>query len=472
MSDRAEDDLIALVSREQRAFRRILFAGFGILMLLVAMSAALGVYYYTVSTQLTDTSRTLTATSARLERDAFDARIEADRQTNRVANLERAIRRTYNEFRALAPGALSSAPTATLAAVNSYLRRGGSLSEERIIEAAALSAAPASLETQALITGSTALLAWERNGEQISVGATGLPDVLAKALADFETAKTDPALAPLANAGAAWVLYIYASSTASNYTAADCEAVFQAIAASEVASDPGPQPLYWQAQCERKLGRTRDALRDYVLALRQHGELASSSDEAALTVAMNAFHGVGTLLVALSDAPDAELRAELDLASSLCGEAEKGDQGSKRMLLARSCLSQAIRLRGRLHQTPNQISGTRENVSFSYLRDGDFERALGNAAKVEGTGLFAWNELVRALSASHVKSDEAINAEREARRNVRFFEVGRFNPCELNVLLGPDLMAEARLIVEGEHVGETLACNADKAVIPPVAAKS
>jgi hypothetical protein len=31
MSDRAEDDLIALVAQEQRGFRRVLFAGFGIL---------------------------------------------------------------------------------------------------------------------------------------------------------------------------------------------------------------------------------------------------------------------------------------------------------------------------------------------------------------------------------------------------------------------------------------------------------
>ncbi len=459
MPDTAEDDLIALVSREQRGFRRILFAGFGILFLLVAMSAALGVYYYAVSQQLTATSAALTETSSRLEREAFDARIEADRQTNRVANLERAVRRTYDEFRSVSPGLSKRAkPAAALDAVSNYLRRGRSLSEERVIEAAAAGSSGRSPETRALLTGASALLAWERSGEQINAGAGGLPDVLARALADFETAQADASLTALAQTGIAWVRYLYASSNASNYAPADCEAVFRAIDAGAVASDPGPQPLYWRAQCERKQGRTRDALRDYVLALRQSGDISSGSDEAAITLAMNAFHGVGTMLVAMFDVPDQDLRAELDLAAGLCGKAEEADKGSARMLLARSCLAQAIRLRDRLHQTPNQVSGTRENVSFSFLRDGDFAGAYANASKVERTGLFPWNELVRALSAAHVKTDDAADAGREARRNVRFFEIGRFNPCELNVLLGAELMAEARSLVEREHQGQALAC--------------
>lgn len=459
MSGTAEDDLIALVSREQRGFRRVLFAGFGILFLLVAMSAALGVYYYAVSQQLTETSSALTQTSSRLEREAFDARIEADRQTNRVSNLERAVRRTYDEFRAASADAPNATePTAALTAVSNYLRRGRSLSEERIIEAATVRQSELSPAALSLLAGSSALLAWERSGEQISAGAIGLPEMLARARADFDRALTDPALAPLAQTGIAWVQYLYASSNASNYAPADCAAVFQTIEASAAASDPGPLPLYWKAQCERKLGRTRDALRDYVLALRQSGELPSGSDEAAITLAMNAFHGVGTLLIATFDMPDADLRAELDLAASLCGRADEADKGSARMLLARTCLAQAIRLRERLQQTPNQVSGTRENVSFSYLRDGDFAGAFANASKVERTGLFPWNEMVRALSAARVKTDDATDAEREARRNVRFFEMGRFNPCELDVLLGTDLMTEARSLVEREHQGEALAC--------------
>ena len=66
--------------------------------------------------------------------------------------------------------------------------------------------------------------------------------------------------------------------------------------------------------------------------------------------------------------------------------------------------------------------------------------------------------MLRALSAAHLKTDDAVTAEREARRNVRFFEVGRFNTCELNVLLGADLLLEARALIEGEHKGAALAC--------------
>ena len=473
MSDTAEDDLIALVSREQRGFRRVLFAGFGILFLLVAMSAALGVYYYAVSQQLTAASAALAETSSRLERGAFEARIEADRQTNRVSNLERAVRRTYDEFRSVSQGLPGQQGAATaLNAVSDYLRRGRSQSEERVIEAAAAGAAGLSPGQRALFSGASALLAWERGGEQINAGAQGLPDSLARAKADFETALADPSVAALAQTGVAWVEYLYASSNASNYSPADCEAVFRSLEAGAVSSDPGPQPLYWRAQCERKLGRTRDALRDYVLALRQSGELTAASNEATINLAMNAFHGVGTLLVAMFDVPDADLSAELGLASSLCGKPDAADRGSPRMLLARACLAQAIRLRERLQQTPNQVSGTRENVSFSYLRDGDFAGAFANAGKVERTGLFPWNELVRALAAGHVETDAAAEAGREARRNVRFFEIGRFNPCELDVLLGPTLMAEARALVEAEHQGEALACASAPAAKPAAASGS
>ena len=458
MSDKGEEDLIALVSAEQRGFRRILFTGFGILIVLVAMSAALGVYYYSVS-------NSLAATSARLERGAFDTRLAADRQTNQVANLERAVRRTYDEFRAASVSASNKAkPGAAVEAVRAYLSRGEhSLNDDLQIETAALNKAGLSSEAHALVVGASALLAWERSGEQISDQAAGLPAVLEVAKSSFEQAATDDKLAPLARTGLAWVLFIDASSTRSTYAPSDCQAVFQAIEASAAQSQPGPQPLYWRAHCERKLGRTREALRDYALALEQSGKIAATSrDEAALTLAMNAFHGVGTQLIATFEVSDQDLRAELDLASRLCGQPAQDDKGSPRMLLARACLSQAIRLRERLHQTDNQISGTAENVSFTYLRDGDFEGALANAVAVERTGLFPWNELVRALSASQVKTSQALRAEREARRSVSYFAIGRFNPCELQVLLNADLFAKARSLVEQEHRGESLACPASQ----------
>lgn len=454
----AEDDLIALVSQEQRGFRRILFAGFGVLLLLIAMSVALGVYYYLVS-------KNLEATSARLERGAFDSRIAADRQTNQVANLERAVRRTYNEFRAASVGSSAGKDSSkALAAAEAYLRSGGHpLNSEVLIESSAGGRNAKSAEAS-LITGVSALMTWERNGEQIRPGAVGLPPTLTTAKAAFEAAAQDPKLTNAANTGLAWVAFLDASSTRTSYTAASCEAVFSAVEASAAGGEPGPQPLYWRAQCERKLGRTREALRDYALALRQSGEIATASrDEAELTLAMNAYHGVGTQLISTFDTPEADLQSELSLASALCGQSDDGAKGSARMLIARACLREAVRLRERLRQTSNQISGSTENIAFAYLRDGDFEGAFTNATAVERTGLFAWNELLRALSAKHLQTPDARAAEQAARRNIRFFEKAQFNPCELRVLLSAELFAEAKSIIEREHKTETFGCDAPAA---------
>ena len=166
MSDKIEHDLTELISSEQRGFRRILFAGFGILLLVVAMSAALGVYYFSVSNTLRQTSENLT-------RDAFRARIELDRHTNQVANLERASRRTYEEFRDASVSMAGRADrNAALAAATAYLQRGShSLNVELLIEAAVESRAPASAGTLAILAGVRDLLRWERSGEQIETAA-------------------------------------------------------------------------------------------------------------------------------------------------------------------------------------------------------------------------------------------------------------------------------------------------------------
>jgi hypothetical protein len=460
MTGTTEEDLIALISQEQRGFRRILFAGFGALLVLVAMSAGLGVYYYVVAQSLTTTSASLSVASARLEREAFDARIELDRQTNRVSNLENSVRRTYEEVRAATANTVRTSPTAVLSAVIAYLERGDlPLKDDLLVEQAARAGGGGgSAAEKALLTGAAALLVWQRSGEQITKDTDGLPASLARAEAAFEAAAADRRLATPAHTGIAWIRFIVASSTRSTYSASDCDALFSAVEAGALGANPGPQPLYWRAQCERKLGKSREALRDYALALRQNRDAAAGAgNEAALTLAMNAFHGVGTQLIATYDVPEEDLKDEISLALSSCGTSE--GPGSERMRLARSCLDHAINLRKALRQTANQVSGSGENVAFSYLRERDFANAFAHASAVERTGLFPWNELVRALSAAHVDTPAARDAEREARRNVGFFDVGRFNPCELEVLLSNELFAEARRIVEEEHDGGQLACT-------------
>ncbi|MGQ0532162.1 MAG: hypothetical protein ACT4OF_05640 [Caulobacteraceae bacterium] len=170
------------------------------------------------------------------------------------------------------------------------------------------------------------------------------------------------------------------------------------ITLSAAGSEPGPQPLWWQAQCERKLGQTREALRDYARTLQRVAGVATSltQDYAEMTLAMNAFHGVGTTLIALHDTPDgdAHMSAALPIARSACPVAADAT-GSPRMQLAESCLRIAMLLRERLGQTPNQVSGTGENLSFVFLRDENYDAAFAQARRVERTGLFPWNELVR-----------------------------------------------------------------------------
>lgn len=457
MSDQGERDLIALIAREQRGFRFILFAGLATLVVLIAMSAGLGFYYYRVSQQMTNL----------VEREAFDTRRRIAQQDNRVAAQDLRLRRVQEEIRSVIDqrpvGAGQDLSTA-VAAAGGYLQDGRlSVADEHLIEVAASSSngGPAK---QALLRGVTALIVWGRNSEQVPNNATALPQRLEQARADFTTAAGDHALAPLANAGAAWVLYIEASSDISNYRADTCAAMFAKVAASAVNGTPGPQPLWWQAQCERKLGRTAEALRDYARTLERTAGVAASltQDLTEVTLAMNAFHGVGTSLIALHGVSDddANMRAALSVARNSC-PAATGGTGSPRMQIAESCLRIAMSLRERLGQTPNQVSGTSENLSFVYLRDRNFQAAYDNARRVERTGVFPWNELMRALTARHVpNARDAAAAQHEARRNISFFRVRQFNLCELRVLLDDALYNEAVEIIRQEHPNEAVSCEA------------
>jgi tetratricopeptide (TPR) repeat protein len=457
MSDDADKDLIALIAREQRGFRTMLVIGIAVLALLAAMSAALGVYYYRVSEQMT----------RMVERQAFDTRRQIDQQTNRVANQDVRLRRIAEEVRrasrsnaAFTPDRMSDA----LAAARAYLERGQlSLDNEQLIEDAANSASVEGA-SRALLAGVARLIAFDRSGAGVQTGAEALPQSLTEAHDLFDQARADPASAPMASIGLAFVLNNEALR--SGYREGDCEALFQAVAASAGAGGaPAPRPLFWRANCERKLGRTGDALRDYAAMLSQTAPAAQSPEAgvADVDLAMNAFHGVGTTLIALhgTSPDDDNMRAGLNAAQRACPPVE-GASGSQEMQLAIACLRQAIALRRRLGQNANQQSGTGENLGFAYLRDNDFQGAFDHAQNVERTGLFAWNELVRALSAAHVGA-AAADAGREARRNISFFEVRQFNLCEVRVLLNPDLYAEAVRIIQREHRNEPVACDAGSA---------
>jgi tetratricopeptide (TPR) repeat protein len=319
------------------------------------------------------------------------------------------------------------------------------------------------------------MIAWGRSGEQVTREMTRLPDRLTEAEEAFRAALADEALKPLAHTGIAWVIYLNASSPRSSYAPADCAALHNAIEAA--GPDPGPQSHFWEASCNRKLGDRLKALQGYARVLTEaspNGEPVVANlprrDDADLTLEMNALHGVGTQLIATYNASDRIVADALAMASTRCspGSPVRVDPMaatlSDRMVLARKCLERAIDVRRQLGQTQNERSGSQENISFAYLREGDFKGAFDNAQAVTATGYFAWNELVRALSAEKLlegndaKGDVRV-ALGEARRAVRFFRVAEFNPCELPVLLDDALFAAANQIVTEEHEGEGLTCD-------------
>jgi len=457
VSEDDDTELVALVAQEQRGLRTIMIWGFSALFLVVAMSAALGVYYYFVA-------QTIAADSERLQKRAFETRILADDLANRIADQEAALRRSYADMLSIAKGdTVDASEAAVFETARDFLERGvRSLAGEQRLEAA-VAREPGGARG-AFYRGVLNLLEWERSGQAIARGAEALPPVLEAARSAFTAAREDGELRPLAQEGLAWIAFEDASSSRSNYAIEDCESVFAATEAIGPVEGLGPLPLYWRGQCARKLGRVDEALRNYSLAVRASQDAAGGVDaetdtaeeEAVLTLRLNALHGLGTVLIAAANTSAGEaMTPALALAREACNGDGTGP-GSAQTRPMYACLEKAMALRSQLRQTPNQISGTRENLSFVYLIDNDFDGALGNVMAVEGTGLFAWNELVRAFVASEAG---ALAAAEDARRNVALFEADEFNICEIATLMKPAHYDAAFTIFREEHPGFTPDCD-------------
>lgn len=458
MTDAAERELSALIVREQRGFRIMMYFGVFLMIVIGLMSVGMGLYY----------SRTQAEIARAVAKQQFDARRADQRTINAITNQAIDIRRISDELRRMS-GAGAGGPGDALAAARVYLERGQrSLSGERAVEIA-LQGEDAQGPQRALLEGVAHLLAFDRSGGGVQAGDEALPPRLQEALAAFERAKNDPELGPLAQIGRALVLFNEAQRV--SYTQEACDALFQAVVASAGAGGAlAPRPLYWRANCERKLGQTPEALRDYAAMLTQSAAAAADADadHADLDLAMNAFHGVGTTLIALNGAraDDANVQAGLAVAARECPQ-QSQDGGSAQMRLAIACLSQAMALRRRMGQNPSQVAGTGENLGFAYLRDNDFPGALDHANRTAGDTLAAWNELVRALAAERIAAaaegedaDAAREIARQARSNISFFTPPQFDLCEVRRLLSPELYREAVAIVRDEHRNEEIPCEA------------
>lgn len=452
MSGDGDQQLMALIKREQRGFRFILFSGLFMLVVLVGTSAALGFYYYNASRDIANL----------VERQTFDIRRDIDSQRNRVAAQDMRLRRVHAEVRGASMGRLSPAPQqiqTALASARTYLERGRlSFSDEQAIDAIARDPSAEATPARNFLIGVARLAEFERSGDTGLGGQSALPQVLLDAQAGFDAAAADPQFEQAARGGLAFVSFYDAQRAA--YGLTECERLFAAIAASG-AMRSSPLPLYWQAQCERKLGRTAESLLHYSQALEQSAAQSRSpnADFSDLTLAMNAFHGVGTTLIALYDAEDAQVTQAIAIADQRCSAAADLT-GSPRMQLAERCLRDAMRLRRQLGQTPNQVSGSGENLSFVYLRDANFERAFQHANEVEQTGILAWTELVRAFAAENVEpSANARTIGLQAQRRISFFSVNDFALCELQRLLSAEHYQQVVRIIERQHRGETVACE-------------
>jgi len=362
-----EEEADDVIVKGQRSFRRVQFVGIAMLFVVMAMTAALAVYFYLVFGQLRDAAN-------RLELGAFEARRTADRQTNQVAALERGMRRTFDEFRqttasgiAIAEGeAVDPAPARLLVA--QYLRRGVTTLRDELLIASIADHPTTPPADAALFRATLAMIAWGRSGEQITREMAVLPDRLTEAEQLFRAALADETLKPLAQTGIAWVIYLNASSPRSSYAPADCAALHEAIEAA--GPDPGPQAHFWEASCNRKLGDRLKALQGYARVLTDaspNGEAVLASlprrDDADLTLEMNALHGVGTQLISTYNASDQIVADALAMASTRCSPGAPitvdpmAAKLSDRMLLARKCLERAIDVRRQLGQTQNERSG-------------------------------------------------------------------------------------------------------------------
>lgn len=463
--DDADDLLVSLISREQRGLRRTLVLGVFALftMLLMSMGLAYVVWSYSLAVE---------KNMASLETQAFRTRRDVDAQFNRVSDLEAQMRRMYAEIRGtMRTDTMDVKGEAGMIEAQAYLqRRASTISGQRQIELLADAGDPDAPET-ALFRGIQALQRWDQSASTVPAGDKALPDTLRTARSAFGEVSNDPQLGPLARLGIVSVDFILASSPRGGFSREACQPVIDALTELEPQTALGLQPLYWRAQCQRKLGRISEALRDYGRALNMSRDLDAAdprqADRAETTLRMNAYHGLGTVLIAsLGRAGNGSITAAEALARDVC-EPDKFPQHPEQTRLAFACLQEAIRIRrDDLRQTPNQISGSGENIAFIHLRNRDVEAAYLHTEATHRTGLFAWNETLRAMSAERLAAAAQDRAARRAYRSamsdalghVSRFEDGQFHLCELRVLLGAGDYDDVERIVLGQRPNVPAQC--------------
>lgn len=454
MSEQASDLSSSL---DNVRLKRLISLGVILLTSMIIANGAFAVFFFVSAQEISETTNAL-------KKSAFDARRRIDNQNNRLVDQEIRIRQAYQDIRVALDQQAGSADTHVIADAltlsKSFLFEDRRLNPSEIaILQAATNAHDALLDdVQAVfIQGVLHLIEYRLRGDFVRKGDQRLPTDLERALELFETVPLEHALKPPAIAGQAWVLFEDASSERTNYNSQACQKIFSVLEPLDHSRVQYPQPLYWKAQCQRKLGFTRDSFINYVRTLEATVAVTRENypDAGRLELAMNAFHGTGTTLIALAplQVHTESIREALHVGRELCPTSTGENTDIQELGLAIDCLQQAIDLRVALGQSENLQSGTRENISFAYLKSQDYERAFQNSLAVERTGLFAWNETVRAISASkrtikdpieQLKADEV---RAEATNNLKMFSPWELNICELKELLGADLYPDAQRLL-------------------------
>lgn len=189
--------------------------------------------------------------------------------------------------------------------------------------------------------------------------------------------------------------------------------------------------------CLRKAGKTAQAYKAFSEAL----DLAAPGDTPVYPTSSQqlyeAYHGVGTTLIALANAPELAVAADITLPEGPSAE-------------ARRLLELAAQYRGEWGMTNVGLVYSLENLCFIYLQQGDYEGALAHTETMDRTLALAWNLTCRLVAASELAAtaddggmvagysvDDLQDIAQKAVLKLSLFGYGYFDEKELRRLM-PD----------------------------------
>lgn len=445
-----EDALTAMLDRDQRSFRRVLFAGIAMIVVVMLIGGALVAQNFRTAQNLSSLETKLRQVEQNTRLEAHRLRQTADAAA--IADNRRAMenRAAFEDIRNLidasTPGAgARGGATGAQQAAFAYLEGLRlPLVGERAIHGVLSSTAPVDAPMRDLLAAVELMRRYDKAGAGLRAdasGASALTPELEDAAARLDRAAHAPALKQAALVGRARIDYILAA--ANNFRRPLCDTMFQRVDALPRAAW-SIQVLLNRAECWRKNGDSQSANAEFEAAVKRlaatpaNQERALSGSDADPLVQYQAYHGRGTTLIAIAADGDLE-----------------------KLRQAQDDLQKAAGLRKLGGQSELEVVGSLENLGLAYLKAGQYQQAARNAAEVTRVRSLGWNEVVRALSAQQLKDDDTYATARENLANYRRAE---FNECELKKLVGQRLEGPLLDLLEGTRDGGAPApCSASPA---------